>query len=336
MSDESKRRKTDLLNIIVKEDSPLGKGIRVDQYLSALEEFPSRSQLKHWFEEGRVKRQGRPLKAGDWVRSGDSLSLEIPPEPSASVEARELPLEILFEDDSLIVLNKPRGLSMHPGSGRDDQTTLVHALLHHGAELSRLEGADHFRPGIVHRLDKWTEGLVVIAKSNKVHEFLSQQFSSRSIQRAYWALVWGDVREAFDLEWPIGRHPVHRKKMCVTDKGRYAKTLVFPKAVLPAAKKNESPVSWIECQLKTGRTHQIRVHLQHQNLPLLNDPVYGPRKAKVAEWVESEVLSGLEGQALVAFRLGFVHPVSAENLYFELDPPQWLKKFQNRLGLSEN
>ena len=314
--------KTPPLSIIIRPEDISAKTERIDRVLATLNELPSRSQIKSWFEEGRIRRADEILTASSKVSVGDKILIDIPPPREMSLEAREMKFEIYFEDDSLIVFYKPRGISMHPGAGKKDETTIVHGLLHHvknnsGArELS--SGSATNRPGLVHRLDKDTEGLVVVAKNNEVHEALAQQFSDRSIDRRYWALVWGKTPPLLKIDLPIGRHPIQRKKFAVNSRGKEARTQI--KTI-----KHFAEYSWVECKLETGRTHQIRVHLSHKAHPVLNDPLYSrPRKMKDLEL--QKVLETLKGQALMAFELGFNHPVTKERMHFEAPMPDWLKK----------
>ncbi len=312
--------KTRLLTIIVREIPNKKKGIRADAILAGLEGLPSRSQLKHWFEEGRIRRNGKILSASDSLELGDKIEIDPPLPKPLKLEPRKIPIHILYEDEFLIVLFKPRDLSMHPGASRDDQNTLVHALLYHSKSLS--DSGGEFRPGIVHRLDKDTEGLVVIAKDNKTHEALSKQFSDRSIDRAYWALCFGKPPTKFEVDKPIGRHPKDRKKMAVHEKGRSAKTS------FECLKSFNAGYSWLRCKLHTGRTHQIRVHLAYKGPPVLNDPVYARSNAKLKLSDEqAECLKNLKGQCLIAYQLGFIHPATGEKMFFEAEMPDWLKLF---------
>lgn len=308
-----------LLHIIVSQLEKNTKGKRADQWISAQKDMPSRSQIKSWFAENRVKRKEKALKPSDLVFEGDELVIEIPDPEKPALEARPLDLKFFFEDEDLLVLYKPRGISMHPGASRSPVTTLAHALIAHSEKLSDQSG--EFRPGIVHRLDKDTEGLVVVAKNNEVHEELSSQFSNRSIIRSYWALCRGRFPDRLEVDAPIGRHPVQRKKMAVTEKGRNAIS------VFECIKRFSAGYSWIKCSLRTGRTHQIRVHLAHKKFPILNDSVYGPNATKAIEFsaAQRETLAQLQGQALMAYELGFQHPRTKENLHFQAEMPDWLK-----------
>jgi 23S rRNA pseudouridine1911/1915/1917 synthase len=200
--------KINTLTFIIDGSLAPGKGERADKVLSQLKGLPSRSQTKVWFKEGRIRRGLEMLEPKTLLREGDRVEI-LPPEPrQLELEPRKLELKIFFEDDELIVLYKPKGLTMHPGAGTRDKTTLVHGLLAHSKNLSDTGG--EFRPGIVHRLDKETEGIVVVAKNNEVHQKLSEQFSSRKIDRAYWALCWGKFPAHKIIEAPIGRNPRDR------------------------------------------------------------------------------------------------------------------------------
>jgi 23S rRNA pseudouridine1911/1915/1917 synthase len=316
--------KTRLLSIIVRDLPNKKKGNRADLFLALQEGLPSRSQLKAWFEQGLITRSGKPLAAKDRVLENEVICVQVPAPKPLEMEARPIPLQIFFEDDELMVVMKPRGLSMHPGASHDDQNTLVHALLYHArssessARLSDLGG--EFRPGIVHRLDKDTEGLVVIAKNNETHQFLSKQFADRTIDRSYWAVCFGKLPERLEIDAPIGRHPRDRKKMAVVQRGREARTLVERLAY------SSDGFSWVRCKLFSGRTHQIRVHLAHKGFPLLNDPVYGSsrRQNQLPQEIK-DILSSVQGQCLIAFELGFEHPKTHERMYFKLGMPEWIE-----------
>lgn len=273
--------------------------------------------MKDWFEEGRVRRGLEALQAKSKIFEGDEIEVLVPEPKRMDLEARPLDLKIFFEDDDLIVLYKPKGLSMHPGAGKSNQTTLVHGLLSHSDHLSNTGG--EFRPGIVHRLDKDTEGIVVVAKNNEVHEHLSKQFSSRTIERSYWALCWGKFPPLKLIDAPIGRNPRDRKKMAVASSGKQSKTEVRLVEYFPEG------YSWIECKLHTGRTHQIRVHLTAEKFSLLGDQDYGKPRRIILSPKKQLAFDQLKGQALVAFRLGFTHPKTGEKLKFEVGKPEWLE-----------
>ena len=276
-------------------------GLRLDRYLAlALPQF-SRSRLQQLIRAGEVHLQGKPARPRDAVHSGDVVRLIVPPLQEIEAKAEEIPLEILFEDDDLLVLNKSAGLVVHPGAGNQTHT-LVNALLHHCTSLSGIGGKQ--RPGIVHRLDKETSGCLVVAKNDAAHQHLSRQFAEREVTKIYLALVSGTLKRPRGIiEAPIGRHPVERQKMAVNRKrGRIAKT---DYRVLESA----GTVSLVECAIHSGRTHQIRVHLHHLGHPVIGDSLYGRRIAA-------------SRQMLHAWKLGFTHPRTNERLFFEAPIPQ--------------
>ena len=279
--------------------TPDHAGARLDHYLAAQATALSRSRIQDLIKAGHVTLNGCATKASTRLRDGDTIALtEPPPVPSATL-AENIALDVLFEDDDLIVLNKPAGMVVHPAAG-NWQGTVVNALLHHCPALSGIGGEQ--RPGIVHRLDKETSGCLVAAKSDAAHQALSQQFAGREVTKIYLALAAGKFRETSGvLDGAIGRHPVHRKKMTVLEKGRASKTSYRVLAELPAG-------TLVECTLHTGRTHQIRVHLKHLGHPLLGDEVYGKR-------------AGFARQMLHAWRLGFTHPRTGGRMNFQSPIP---------------
>src|SRR6266403_2661155 len=241
--------------------------LRLDQFLARrLPEF-SRSRLQQLIRDGFVRLNNSTSRPRQIVRGGDKIELTEPPLEKIETLPEPIPLEILFEDDDLVVVNKPAGLVVHPGAGHREHT-LVNALLNHCSMLSGIGGKE--RPGIVHRLDKETSGCLVVAKNDATHRDLSRQFAARTVEKIYLALVAGKLRKpAGVIEERIGRHPVHRQRMSVTTKrGRTAKT------EYRVVRSNEE-ASLIECRLHSGRTHQVRVHLHHLGHPVLGDKVYG-------------------------------------------------------------
>ena len=276
-------------------------GWRLDRYLAlALPQF-SRSRLQSLIRAGDVHLQGQAARTRETVHAGDVVRLTEPPPREIEAQAEEIPLQILFEDDDLLVLNKPAGLVVHPGAGNQTHT-LVNALLHHCANLSGIGGKQ--RPGIVHRLDKETSGCLVVAKNDAAHQHLSRQFAEREVKKIYLALVAGTLkRPRGTIDAAIGRHPVQRKKMAVhPTKGRIART---DYRVLQAG----GGVSLVECAIHSGRTHQIRVHLHHIGHPVIGDSLYGKKVAAPR-------------QMLHAWKLGFTHPQTNERLFFEAPLPQ--------------
>ena len=281
-------------------------GARLDQFLVSAAPGFSRARIQDLIKGGHVTLNGASAKASARVRAGDVVILtEPPPKPTETV-AEEIALDVLFEDDDLIVINKPAGLVVHPAAG-NWSGTLVNALLHHCRSLSGIGGEQ--RPGIVHRLDKETSGCLVAAKNDSAHQALVRQFAGREVTKIYLALAAGKfARQSGVIETTIGRHPVQRKKMAVLPEGcgRAAKTSYRVLRELSAG-------TLVECTLHTGRTHQIRVHLKHLGHPLLGDELSGRR-------------AGFARQMLHAWRLGFVHPRSGERLNFESPiPPDFVE-----------
>lgn len=270
--------------------------MRLDAALARLLPQHSRSRLQDWIRAGRVSRDERVLDdPKQRVAEGDVLSVAPVAAPQTlAFEPEAIPLDIVFEDDSLIVLNKPAGLVVHPGSG-NWSGTLLNALLHHDGRLRDLP-----RAGIVHRLDKETSGLMVVARTLTAQTDLVRQLQARSVSRHYAAVVMGHPAETGTVDAPIGRHPTQRTRMAVVPGGRPARTHFRVVERLRDA-------TWVECRLETGRTHQIRVHMAHIGHPLVGDPVYGGRRVLAAA-------AGFDRQALHAFRLGLVHPESGREM----------------------
>ena len=276
--------------------------MRIDRHLvTALPEF-SRSRIQQLIRSGSVRLNGAITRPHQLVRTGDQIELTNPPPEKIETRPEAIPLEILFEDDDLIVINKPAGMTVHPGAGHHEHT-LVNALLHHCSTLSGIGGKE--RPGIVHRLDKETSGCLVAAKNDIAHRELSKQFATRTVEKIYLALVAGKLRKQTGvIEEKIGRHPVQRKRMSVSSpRGREART------EYRVLRLNEQ-ASLIECRLHSGRTHQIRVHLHHLGHPVLGDKIYGLRFAK-----------NFPRQMLHAWKLGFRHTRTGERKNFEAPLP---------------
>lgn len=261
----------------------------------------SRSQIQQWLKDGFVTVNGEVVKSNYKAKKGDEIEI-IRQEPvELKVEAEDIPLEIVYEDDDVVVINKPQGMVVHPSAGHPGGT-LVNALLFHIKNLSSIN--DVIRPGIVHRIDKDTSGLLMVAKNDAAHESLSEQLREKTAVRQYVALVHGEIpHDKGTIDAPIGRSKINRQSQTVIEGGRSAVTHF---TVL----ENFQDFTLIECQLETGRTHQIRVHMQYIKFPIAGDPLYGPRKT----------LPG-QGQYLHAKTLGFVHPTTGETLHFEADLP---------------
>lgn len=279
-------------------------GLRLDRALAQLFPEHSRTRLQAWLKDGHVVLDGEVRDAKSKVWGGERLCVQ-EPEPEAVLAERpeDIALDIVFEDASILVLNKPAGLVVHPGSG-NWSGTLLNALLHHAPSLDAVP-----RAGIVHRLDKETSGLMVVAKTLVAQTDLVRQLQARSVARHYYALVHGRVSGAGNVDAPIGRHPVQRTKMAVVEGGREARTRY-------EVRERFATATLVECKLETGRTHQIRVHMASIGHPLVGDPAYGKRRSG------SAVLDAFERQALHAFRLGLLHPSSREAMQWEATLPQ--------------
>ena len=294
--------------------------LRLDRFLADALAPLSRSRLKGLIEDGCVTRDGEIADdPSAKVRAGEEYTVAVPaPAPAAPVP-QDIPLDVVFEDDDLIVIDKPAGMVVHPAAGHADGT-LVNALLAHcGSSLSGIGGVT--RPGIVHRLDRGTSGLMVAAKNDVAHRHLSRQLEDRSLSRRYKALVWGvpEPREG-DIEGAIGRNPANRKKMAVVKKGGKA-ALTHYRVLKPVGTK----AALVECRLATGRTHQIRVHMAQMGHPVIGDPLYGggtARRLQGAPEESANVLRDLEFQALHAYKIGFIHPSSGEKIYLESKNPK--------------
>ena len=282
---------------------------RADKILSEILENYSRSFVQGLFDEKLVCCGKKTIQKSFKVKSGDILEFTVPQPEHLSIEKENIPLDIVYEDDDLLVVNKPRGMVVHPAPG-NYTGTLVNALMYHcGDSLSGINGV--IRPGIVHRIDKDTSGLLLVAKNDNAHVSLASQIKEHSLDREYRAVIHGHLKEQKGVvDAPIGRSPVDRKKMCVTDKN--SKSAVTNYEVL----EEFDGFSLVKCVLETGRTHQIRVHMAYLGHPVAGDPIYGPG---------NPVLKG--GQCLHAALLGFTHPVTGERLRFESKLPDYFEKF---------
>ena len=320
-------------NFTVSEDQ---QSKRVDQFI--VEELPSfsRTKIAKLVKEGALLINGKAVTDNSKkVTSGDEIELLVPEAIATDIKPQKIPLDIVYEDDDLLVINKPIGMVVHPGAGNPDKT-LVNALLHHcKGNLSGING--ELRPGIVHRIDKDTSGLLVVAKNDMAHNNLAKQFEEHSIQRTYLAFVWGMMKPIHGrIETFIGRSKYNRQKMSAdVASGKDAitnyKTLEIFKG------KNIPDISLIECKLETGRTHQIRVHLAHKKNPILGDQMYGSKMRKIRDIDPAlqHIIEKINFQALHAQSLGFIHPTSGEELFFTTELPQDLlnlKKMLKKLG----
>ncbi len=298
-------------------------GQRLDQVLATLVPQQSRSQLQRLIKDGRVSVDNRPqVKVSTPVQAGQTIDLDIPPPEPTTTPPQDLPLDIVYEDEDLLVINKAAGMVVHPAAGHGEGT-LVNALLHHVQDLSGVGG--ELRPGIVHRLDRGTSGLMVIAKNNETHEALSRQFHDREVEKEYIALIWGVLRAGHRIEDPIGRDPVHRKKMTTTKRAVRARTAV-------------TRITWAEhfpglalvgVAIATGRTHQIRVHLSSIGHPVVGDALYGGIHRRVP--LELRVVQKLDRPFLHAAKLAFTHPRDGRPMTFESPLPEDLVKVIDQL-----
>ena len=294
--------------------APADAGQRLDRWLAGQAGAPSRSALQGLMEAGFVRRNGAPANKKDKLAAGDRITLTLPDPQPIEAQPQDIPLDIVYEDDHLLVVNKPKGMVVHPAPGNPDGT-LVNALLYHcRGQLSGVGGA--IRPGIVHRIDKDTSGLLVVAKDDLTHQGLSEQMAVHAIHRVYHAVVYGNIRQdTGTIEAPIGRDPRDRKRMAVTP-GQGKRACTHWQVL-----ERFGRFTLLACRLETGRTHQIRVHMAHIGHPLAGDPVYGPRS----------VIRELQGQCLHAKELGFRHPVTGQELRFDSPLPAYFTTFLERL-----
>ncbi|HEU5249001.1 MAG TPA: RluA family pseudouridine synthase [Thermoanaerobaculia bacterium] len=303
------------------------EGTRLDLFLASACSDLSRSRIQKLIAEGAVRLGGRPAKRSHEVRAGDEIEVEVPEPRLSKVEPEEIPLSILFEDADLLAIDKPPGLVVHPSPGHDSGT-LVNALLHHVRDLSGIGG--ELRPGIVHRLDRDTSGVLLVAKTDRAHAALSRQMRKRTLNKEYLAIVAGlpKVRKG-EISLPIGRDPRDRKKMrafrpseAAPPVAREARTLYSIEREWPAL-----GLALLRCRLVTGRTHQIRVHLAAAGLPVVGDPVYGrPRYDRVRDAGLRRALAEFPRQALHAERIGFRHPATNAETEIVAPVPEDLRK----------
>ena len=309
-------------------------GQRLDRFLAEAIPGLSRSRVKSLIEERRVRRDGHQVtQPAEAVREGATYTLDFPAAAPSVPQAQDIPVPILFEDTDLLVLDKPAGLVVHPAPGNEDGT-LVNALLAHCGESLTGIGGER-RPGIVHRLDKDTSGVMVVAKTELANAALTQAFAARDLDRFYLALCWGLPNPlAGEIAGAIGRDPRDRKRMAVRPSGNTAKEALTRYRTLGH---HEGAASLLECRLATGRTHQIRVHLSHLGLPIVGDPVYLRRLPAAARSLAPDLrplLLDFPRQALHAARLGFRHPRTGEALSFTTPPPADMQALLTALNLS--
>ena len=294
-------------------------GTRVDKLLADSMDGFTRSGIQHLLSDGNVTCGAKPITKNYKCREGDEIKVFIPDAKPLDIEAQDIPLDIVYEDEYLLVVDKPKGMVVHPANGNYDGT-LVNALMHHcGDSLSGINGV--IRPGIVHRIDKDTSGLLIVAKTDAAHIGLAEQIKEHSFTRAYEAVVYGNIKDdEGTICQPIGRNPKDRKKMAVVYTNSKPATTHYK--VL----QRFGNFTHIRCVLETGRTHQIRVHMAFIGHPIAGDSVYGPKK----------VITELNGQCLHAKQIGFVHPITNEYMEFESDLPEYFTKFLTKLKHTTN
>ncbi len=287
-------------------------GLRLDQVVASYCSDVSRSKLQEWIKSGQVKVDGKVVKKARLKLTGDEfIEVDAELEIAGEWQAQNIPLDIVHQDDDLLVINKPAGLVVHPAAGNPDGT-LVNALLHLDPELRHLP-----RAGIIHRLDKETSGLLIVARTLAAHSGLVAQLQERAFEREYQCICHGQMVAGGTIEEPFGRHPQHRIKMAVTPSGKEAITHY-------RVRDKFNDFTHLKVNLETGRTHQIRVHMAHLHYPLVGDPVYGRTNYAPSGSSDAlkEAVRGFKRQALHARKLGVTHPVSGENLVWEVEPPQ--------------
>lgn len=287
--------------------------VRLDVYLAKNIDNCTRAYIKTLIDDNRITVNGKCVKAGFKLRSGDEIEIDFPEITTISTEPEDIPLNIVYEDSDLLVINKQVGLVVHPCS-TTKSGTLVNALMYHIKDLSTINGV--LRPGIVHRLDKDTAGLMLVAKNDNSHKFLQEQLKDKTLNREYYALVKGRIKEDFSVEGYLGRNPKNRKQMALVDEsvGKYSYTDFY-------VEKSFNNYTMLRCVLKTGRTHQIRAHLKSVNHPIVGDELYlGLDKAIKTN-----------GQLLFAYKISFVHPTLHKTMTYTCDLPEYFQKVVNKL-----
>ena len=304
--------------------APVEAGTRLDLWLTARLPDLSRTRAKDLVESGHVLIDGRPAKAAHRVKAGERVEASVPPPPPEEMAAEPIPLAIVFEDDQVLVVDKPAGMVTHPGAGQPTGT-LAAAALAHAPEMAGVGGPR--RPGIVHRLDKGTSGLIVLAKTTLAYAALTAQLARRSVRRRYVCLVHGEVRPASGvIDAPIARDERSRVRMAVALPGKGKRAVTHFRVL-----ERLSGATLVECRLETGRTHQIRVHLASLGHALLGDLTYGPRRERAADPALAALIPMLGGVALHAAGLGFTHPVTGETLEFSSPLPDRIARLLSHL-----
>ncbi len=289
-------------------------GLRLDRFLAASGHGWSRSQAARWVEQGFVWRNGSPTKPAQFLKAGDVIKVQVPPPKPSAVEAQEIPLDVLYEDRDLLVINKKPGMVVHPAAGNPDGT-LVNALLAYCRDLSGIGGVE--RPGIVHRLDKDTSGVLLVAKNDGAHRMLELAFRWRTTDKRYLAVVYGNPKvDEGVVDAPIGRHPSERQRMAVVKEGRASRTLWW-------VRERFSGIALVECRPVTGRTHQIRVHMAHIGHALVGDPLYSGRQwREIKDRQLQQACRDFPRQALHAWKITIRHPASGQPVSFQAPLPE--------------
>ncbi len=286
---------------------------RLDKCLALLNENFSRTFIKNLIVDKHITVNGKYQKPSYITVEGDILSMDVPDPVVPDIPAQDIKLDIVYEDEDVILINKPKNMVVHPAPGHYTDT-LVNALMYHCKDhLSAINGV--LRPGIVHRIDRDTTGILIACKNDAAHQAIAKQLAEHSITRRYYALVYGDIKEDGTVNAPLGRSPKDRKKMAIVPGGKEAITHY-------TVKERFGNYTWIECRLETGRTHQIRVHMASIHHPLVGDDVYGPEKCP---------FKGLQGQTLHAYKLGFVHPRTGEYMEFTSELPAYFEELLEKL-----
>lgn len=311
---EERKEQAQMENKVLQAEEFVGE--RIDKFLSCRLEEVSRSYIQKLIKEGHVSVNGKPVKANYKLGAGDEISVEIPEAKEPDILPEDIPLDILYEDQDILVVNKPKGMVVHPAAGHYSGT-LVNALMYHCKDsLSGINGV--MRPGIVHRIDMDTTGSLLVCKNDEAHRILAEQLKEHTIRREYHAIVYGNIKEdTGTVDAPIGRHPTDRKKMSINHKN--GKQAVTHYEVL----ERFGNFTYICCRLETGRTHQIRVHMASLHHPLLGDEVYGPSSRPP--------FPGLKGQVLHAKILGIYHPATGEYMEFDAPLPQYFVDLLQKL-----
>jgi 23S rRNA pseudouridine1911/1915/1917 synthase len=308
--------------IVVPDDS---EGARLDRFLVSVLPEHSRSQIQRLIKDGFVRVGGRQAKANQPVKTGQAIAIDVPAPTDAAPRAEALPLPIVYQDRDLIVIDKPAGMVVHPAAGHASGT-LVNALLHHVDDLSGIGGEK--RPGIVHRLDRGTSGLMVVAKHDAAHEELSRQFRDREVEKEYVALVWGEVMAGRRIDAPIGRDPGNRKKMAAAPSSRMRRSREAVTRIVRAEHFGRM-LTFASIAIHTGRTHQIRVHLSAIGHPVVGDPLYGGVRRRVPG--DLRAVTHLDRPFLHAARLAFAHPSDGRRMEFESPLPADLARILDEL-----